>query len=180
MKKYLVLLFLVIAAVIYWQLQTPAVPQPRSGDPIPPLVFDTAVLVGSSGGQRQWEIQSQRMVSEDNKIFIESMDSLLLLRPDADPYVVTSSSGVWDPGSGRLILPGPTRIENGTGMQTDSGRMLWDRTQNLTLLEGGVVLRQENTVVSSQSAQFDPSSGILTLLGGAEITWKKGDEGNEE
>ncbi len=150
-------------------------PRPRDESVAgPPVVFEGAVLVGRREGVPQWELHSHHMTSEDSQVLIDSLDRLLLLQQNGQPYQVTSSRGIWKADRGELVLPEETIVEGGNAWTAQSGALQWYRESGTTVLKDGVEIVQEDTVITAQKAEFDVDSGVLTMLGDVNISLREG------
>ncbi len=174
----MVLFFVVGSVVLFFALDAAIGPGEQSTDERrPPVItFEDAVLVGRRDGVPQWELRGSHMVTDNDDLVIGELHELLLLQTTGVPYRVLSTSGRWNAQDGVLVLPQATSIERDADLRVEAGSFRWRRSDGMTILEDGVRLFQNRTVVASRSAHFQPDSGWYTMFGSTEISWTEGDE----
>ncbi len=94
--------------------------------------FNEVQLIGRDQGQRQWEVISQTMRTEENMIFLDQLKNVILLQDNLPKYQVQACSGIWDKTSDSLRFLENVILEEDDGLSLQTNMMVWyNQTERL-------------------------------------------------
>lgn len=138
----------IIFVLLYGWWNTPQPP----AEYIPPSVkLEESRLIGRRAGERQWEILTQTVSQEDDKITLSDMGEIIIFQ-DGEPYFhIQAQSAVWQRRADLLELTGGVVVK-GTGPEEFSlvsEKLIWEGEGNTLTCPGPTIISWNDITIRS-------------------------------
>lgn len=134
------------------------------------IQFVRPTAIGMLDGERQWELEAERMHEHEGRVYLTAIDPGLLYR-DGEPYLsFTAQTGVWHRTSDRLELEGDVRVYRDDEELLRSEVLTWDGRTEILTSPGPVQIHHEGNTIRADRMVGHVKEDELIFQGNVKVT----------
>lgn len=115
----------------------------KKDEVIPGVHFDNVELVGNNRGIRQWQLFSKSLRQENELIFLDELDHVIVYEENLPKYYVEAEHGIWNTREDQLTLSNNVIVHDQAGFWLTTNNLIWYSTDEAFEFMGDTTVRFE-------------------------------------